>query len=117
MPHALPIYSNVVALFPPTRPLPPMRHVTLLRLSGEVFATAGFLPGLASAPWSWIAETVAAELGVEEDQVHCEEAGEDESGGDFVTVDGMRVYQIAIGRAARGAVPEAGACGFDLPSS
>jgi hypothetical protein len=73
-----------------------MRHVTLLHLSGALFATAGFLPGDAGAPWAWIQETVAAECGVAEDAVGCAEAGE-EGGGDFVTVDGLPVYRVQIG--------------------
>lgn len=89
--HALPIGHNVVALHPSKT----MRHVTLLRLDGTLFATAGFLPGLASAPWDWIVETVAHELGCAEDAVGCQEGGDDDLE-DFVTVDGLRVYRIAL---------------------
>ena len=85
--------SNVVA-----HPCMPrtMRHVTLLRLDGTLFASAGFLPGDASAPWDWIRETVAHELSVSEDSVHCMEAGEDDEG-DYITVDGLPVYRVGIG--------------------
>jgi hypothetical protein len=97
--RALPIHSNVVALVPKNAPIPTMRHVTLLTLDGRQFATAGFLPGLASAPWAWICETVVAECGCDEEDVGCQEAGE-EGGGDLVTVDGLPVYRVAIGRPA-----------------
>jgi hypothetical protein len=97
--HCLPIYQNVVALPVPSLQRT-MRHVTLLHLDGRPFATAGFLPGSASRPWEWIVETVAAECECAEESVGCQEPGEDEGGGDFVTVDGMRVYQVAIGHRA-----------------
>jgi hypothetical protein len=75
---------------------PTHRTVRLLRLDGTEFASAGFPngPGLASAPWSWICETVSRELDVSEDAVHVLE-GED--GTDFITVDGLPVYRVAIG--------------------
>jgi hypothetical protein len=98
--HCLPVYSNVVALVPPTRPLPKPRTVTLLHLDGRQFASAGFLPGLASAPWSWICEVVAAELECNEEDVGCAESED----GDLITVDGIPVYRVAIGRNATGSL-------------
>jgi hypothetical protein len=98
--HCLPIYDNVVALVPKTRQ-PSLRHVHLTHLDGRLFATAGFLPGLASAPWSWICEVVAAELECNEEDVGCQEANEDDLDGDFVTVDGIPAYRVAIGRSPR----------------
>jgi hypothetical protein len=93
---ALPVYENVVALVRPGTQ-PSLRHVTLLHLDGRQFATAGFLPGLASDPWAWICETVATELDVSEEAVGCLEPDESDGGGDFVTVDGLPVYRVAIG--------------------
>jgi hypothetical protein len=93
--HCLPIHSNVVALFPKTRPAPTLRHVHLLHLDGRPFCSAGFLPGLASAPWSWICEVVAAEHECSEEDVGCAEAGEDLDG-DFVTVNGIPAYRISL---------------------
>lgn len=85
--------TNVVAhpAYTPTH-----RTVRLLRLDGTEFASAGFPngPGLASAPWSWMVETVAHELSVSEDAVSCMES---EDGGDYITVDGLPVYRVAIG--------------------
>lgn len=76
----------------PERPMP---HITstvrLLRLDGTLFASAGFLPGLASAPWTWIVETVAHELDVCEDAIGTNDD-------DMVTVDGLPVYQVEICR-------------------
>jgi hypothetical protein len=94
--HCLPVYSNVVALVPKTRPAPQTRTVSLLHLDGRPFCSAGFLPGLASAPWSWICEVVAAELECAEDAVGCLEPSEEEGGGDYVTVDGIPVYRVAL---------------------
>jgi hypothetical protein len=68
-----------------------LRTVTLLTLTGTLFATAGFLPGDPGAPWAWMQETVAHEWGVEEDAVGALE-GED---GDLITVDGMPVYRVS----------------------
>ena len=84
--------DNVIA-----HPSAPRTHrtVRLLRLDGTEFASAGFPngPGLASAPWSWIVETVSRECDCAEDAVHCME-GED--GQDFITVDGLPVYRVAL---------------------
>jgi hypothetical protein len=73
------------------------RTVRLLHLDGREFASAGFPngPGEASAPWSWICETVAHELECDEDDVTCLE-GDD--GTDLVAVEGLPVYKIAIVR-------------------
>lgn len=88
-PHALPIGHNVVALVRPGA-AKHARTVTLLHLDGSTFRAADFAPGLASAPWNWIAKTVAAELGCEVEAVGCAE-------NDLVTVDGLPVYRVAIG--------------------
>ena len=74
-------------------PFPTHRTVRLLNLNGVEFARAGFPttdrdPG---APWEWIVETVGHELDVWPDQVG---ASEGPDGEDFVTVDGIPVYQI-----------------------
>lgn len=86
--------------FPP-RPAQPnfprtsshMRHVTLLRLSGELMATAGFLPGDPGAPWAWIQETVALEVGCLEEEVHVLECMEE---GDLITAEGIPVCRVAL---------------------
>lgn len=74
---------------------PTHRTVRLFNLNGVEFASAGFPcnvrdPG---APWDWIRETVSHELGVNEDDVGCEEADD----GDMVTVCGVRTYRLTIG--------------------
>ncbi len=92
--YCIPLHSNVVALVPKTRPAPTLRHVHLTHLDGRPFCSAGFLPGLASAPWSWICEVVAAELECNEEDVGCMEHEAE----DFVTVDGIPCYKMAIGR-------------------
>lgn len=86
----------------PAAKMPTHRTVRLLRLDGTEFASAGFPvtgrpdPG---APWAWIQETVAHELGVAEDSVGCLEPDNDEdAGGDYVTVDGLPVYRVEIVR-------------------
>lgn len=86
--------------FPP-RPAQPafprthsnMRHVTLLRLSGELMATAGFLPGDPGAPWAWICEVVAAEYECHEEDVHVLECMEE---GDLITAEGIPVCRVAL---------------------
>lgn len=97
----LPVHSNVVALVPPAAKRT-MRHVRILHLDGREFASAGFLPGLASAPWEWIAETVAAECECRPEQVGCMEPPEDDEGPgrDFITVDGLPCYRIGFGAAS-----------------
>jgi hypothetical protein len=79
---------------------PTHRTVRLVRLDGTEFARAGFPvsgPPDPGAPWAWIVETVAAELGVPESQVGCLEPDNDEDGGgDYVTVDGLPVYRVDI---------------------
>lgn len=81
MPHA----TNVIAL--PVRPR--TCWTTLCHLDGREWARSShFGPGGA---WNWIVESVAHEHGVSEDQIGGQE-GED--GEDFVTVDGLRLYQI-----------------------
>lgn len=95
--QALPVHENVVALVPKGT-TPTMRHVTLLHLDGRQWATAGFLPGCAGAPWAWIQEIVAHEHECSEDDVGCAEPDEDEGGGDFVTVRGEPYYRVKIGR-------------------
>lgn len=85
----------------PARPAPSyprtrgtMRHVTLLRLTSDaIFATAGFLPGDPGAPWAWIQETVAAEVGCSEEDVHVLETEED---GDVITADGIPICRVAL---------------------
>jgi hypothetical protein len=92
---SIPIYSNVIALVPHNAPPPAVMTVRLLNLDGGLFASAGFLPGFASRPWGWIVETLAREHKCSEDHIGCE----DKEGGDFVTVNGERMYQVAIGAA------------------
>lgn len=83
------VLDNVHVLpLPGARP----RTVTLNRLDGQRFASAGFLGGLASDPWTWIARTVADELECEPEDVGCIETDD----GDMVTVFGLPVYQIQI---------------------
>lgn len=87
------LYTNVVRLpTPATRLAPQVHTVRLLHLDGRPFASAGFLPGLASAPWAWIRETVARECDVDEDQVGTMETDD----GDMVTVDGLPVYLVGL---------------------
>lgn len=88
------VHSNVHVLPIPLKAPPGARPrtVTLNRLDGQRFASAGFLGGLASDPWTWIAETVAHELSVEPEDVGCLETDD----GDMVTVFGLPVYQIQI---------------------
>lgn len=70
-----------------------MRHVTLLALDADrIWATAGFLPGDPGAPWAWIQETVAHEVGCSEEDVHVLEGDE----GDVITADGMPVCRVAL---------------------
>ncbi len=84
-------YSNVVAFpFPPTH-----RWVQLVNLAGVELARAGFPradrdPG---APWDWIAETVAAEAGVYPEQITVDEGPD---GQEFITVDGLPLYEVRI---------------------
>jgi hypothetical protein len=61
-------------------------------LEGAPFASAGFLPGDPGAPWAWIQSVVAEQWGVEEDAVGTLESEE----GDFVTVDGLPMYRVAL---------------------
>lgn len=75
------------------------RTVRLVRLDGTEFAQAGFPVAIRDpgAPWAWIQETVAHELGVHEDSVGCLEPDNDEDGGgDYITVDGLSVYRVDI---------------------
>ena len=71
-----------------------MRHVTLLRLDGRTWATAGFLPGDPGAPWAWIQETIAHECECNEDDVTVLETEDD---GDLITADGIPVARVAFG--------------------
>ena len=85
-------YGNVRAL--PVAP-PPHRWVALFNLAGVELARAGFPtadrdPG---AAWEWIVETVTAELGVPPADISCDEGPDGE---DFVTVDGLHVYEMRI---------------------
>lgn len=83
----------------PTHRLPPRpRTVSLLRLDGTPWASAGFLPGDPGAPWAWIQECVAAECGCNEDDVHAIEGGEESGFADLITADGIPVYRAVIGR-------------------
>lgn len=77
--------SNVTTL--PVR----TRWVSLCNIEtgARVATSSHFGP---SGAWEWIAESVAAELAVDEDAVGCMEDPEGE--GDFVTVDGLPVYRI-----------------------
>jgi hypothetical protein len=75
-------------------PRPALRHITLLQLDGRPWATAGFTGP--SDAWGWVAETVAHEHAVSEDDVGCIE-DPDGAGLDLVTVEGMPVYRIFHG--------------------
>lgn len=67
------------------------RTVTLLHLDGRPWASAGFTgPGDA---WEWIATSVAAEWGVDAEDVHCEES--EDGSGDVVTLAGSALYRIS----------------------
>jgi hypothetical protein len=68
------------------------RTVRLLHLDGTPFVEKAFKPGPADAPWAWIRETVAGELGCAPESVGCVDAPE--GGGDLVTVDGLPVYCV-----------------------
>jgi hypothetical protein len=85
-------YSNVRAL--PVAP-PNHRWVALVNLNGAELARAGFPTADrdAGAPWEWIVETVAQELGAHPETIGCEEGPEGE---DYVTVDGLPVYEVHI---------------------
>jgi hypothetical protein len=78
---------------------PSPRTVALDRLDGTPFASAGFLPGLASAPWSWVQMTVATELSVAECDVDCAEGPD---GQDWITVHGLPVYVCRVGSVRSG---------------
>lgn len=69
-----------------------MRQVTLAHLDGRPWAIAGFLPG--GDVWGWILETVAHEHEVSEDAIGCAESED----GDLVTIDGIPMLTINIGR-------------------
>lgn len=83
--------TNVVAFpFPPTH-----RWVALFNLAGVERARAGFPtadrdPG---APWAWITETIAAELGIYPDQITVDEGP---GGEEYLTVDGLPLYEVRI---------------------
>lgn len=80
--------------FPRPLVLPKPRTVTLLALSSDaVWATAGFLPGDPGAPWAWICEVVAREVGCSEEEVGTAE-GDD---GDVVTAEGIPICRVEIG--------------------
>lgn len=89
--------TATILTFPKPTTLPQMRHVTLVRLNPRetIMATAGFLPGDPSAPWAWIAETVAADCECAEEDVHCLE---DEEAGDLITADGIPVARVLFGQ-------------------
>lgn len=93
-PVTVPDMSNVVA-HPALRARRTHRTVSLVTLdTGHTFASAGFSGGCAGDSWEWIQETVAAECGCHRDSVG---AAEGLDGEDFVTVDGLPVYQISTG--------------------
>lgn len=80
-------------VIPFVRPIPrdALRHVSLLRLDGTLFAQMGYLPGAdAEAAWQWIRTTVARELSCSVDQIgYLDDA-------DVVTVDDLPVYNVCI---------------------
>ncbi len=83
--------TNIIAFpFPPTH-----RWVALVNMAGVELARAGFptadrAPG---APWDWITETVAAELGVYPIEIMTDEGPD---GQEFITVDGLPLYEVRI---------------------
>lgn len=83
--------TATILLFP-TRPAA-LRTIRLCHLDGRLFASAGFLAGDPSAGWTWIAETVAAELGCFPEDVHCMES---EGEGDLITADGIPAYMVVL---------------------
>lgn len=67
----------------------PVLTIRLYHLDGRPWCSAGFLPPY-TGQWGWIADTVAAECGCDEDQVGTLETDD----GELVTVDGLPCYKI-----------------------